>query len=95
VNKTVPPEKIPFLLPYWRRCASAGGNDIRLSEIVSFEPERLAVHLGEGVSKAVAEIQSGRMAALAEAVEGLAPRYACSTVKGSMTIPVLRKNISH
>jgi len=38
----------------------------RSAKILAFEQERLAGNFGEGVGKAIAEVQSGRMAALAE-----------------------------
>lgn len=48
-----------------------GGDDVGLIEIVPLKEERLPGKLGEGISEAVAEVQPGRMAALAEIVERL------------------------
>jgi hypothetical protein len=52
-------------------CSESGG-DVGLLEILALEEERLPDDLGERIGKAVAEIQPGRMAALAEVEEGLA-----------------------
>ena len=48
------------------------GWDVGLFEILPLEEERLAGDLGERIGEAVAEIQPGRVAALAEIEEGLA-----------------------
>jgi len=46
--------------------------DVGLFEILPFEEESLAGDLGERIGEAVAEIQPGRVAALAKVEEGLA-----------------------
>ena len=47
------------------------GSDVGLLEILPFEEENLAGDLGERISEAIAEIQRGGVAALAEVKESL------------------------
>ena len=51
---------------------SYGGDDVGLSEIIPLVKERLAGVPGECIGEAVAEIQPGRVTALAEIMESLA-----------------------
>src|SRR5271157_5988650 len=64
----------PFLAEKFlpRSCRSESGWDIGLLEILPLEEKRFAGDLGERIGEAIAEIQPGRVAALAEVEEGLA-----------------------
>ena len=55
-----------------KSCASQGGDDVGLTEVVPLEQEGLARDLGERIGEAVAEIQSGRVPAFAKVEECLA-----------------------
>lgn len=65
--------------PFQRRAAgsrtfqSESGGDVGLLEILPFEEQSLASDLGERIGEAIAEVQSGGVAALAE-VEECLPR---------------------
>jgi hypothetical protein len=49
-----------------------GGHEVGFLEIIPLEKQGFAGDLGKCIGEAVAKIQPGRMAALAEVVEGLA-----------------------
>src|SRR6266436_928227 len=54
------------------RCDLENGRNTRFAKILTFEQERLTGDFGEGVGKAIAEVQPGWVASLAEIRPGLA-----------------------
>ena len=74
---------------------SEGREDIGLLEVLALKEERLAGDLGEGISEAVAEFNPAAWRPLPKSWKAWRAICACSTVTGSISMPMRRNSASH